>query len=151
MTLQQIVQSLACLQGFSTKWCYGLDKQWCSSSHDGDQVYQVIWPYTIRFGLYPAYKVFLLIDATTLTFVLEKQWCSSSHDGDQVDLTTYGSVCILPTRFFEVMLRPWPLTNNRVPPLIMVIKYTKLYGPTAYGSVSILRTDGQLYTIISPV
>jgi hypothetical protein len=32
------------------------------------------------------------------------------------------------------------LKNNRVFPLMMVIMYTKLYDPRAYGSVSILHT-----------
>ena len=62
-----------------------------------------------------AYKVFILSNATTLTFDFSK-YC---YDLD-----------------------PWPLTlkNNRILPLIMVIKYTKLYDSRAYGSVSILPT-----------
>ena len=62
-------------------------------------MYEVVWPSGIQFSLYPAYKVFLLSDATALT-----------------------------------------LKNNKVPPLTMMIKCTKLYDPEAYGSVSILPT-----------
>jgi hypothetical protein len=38
------------------------------------------------------------------------------------------------------MLRPLTLKNNRVLPVMMVMKYTKLYDPKAYCSVSILPT-----------
>jgi hypothetical protein len=77
-----------------------------SSSHDGDQLYRDVWSWRLWFRLYPAYKAFQLSNALSLTFDF------------------------------------WPsLTNNyRVLPLMMVIKYNKLNGPVAYGSVSILPT-----------
>jgi hypothetical protein len=60
------------------------EKQYGSSSYDGDQVYQVVWPWSFWFGLYLAYKVFLLWNAIVLNFDPEKQYSSPSQDGDQV-------------------------------------------------------------------
>jgi hypothetical protein len=98
--------------------------------HDGDQLYQVIWPWNWRFSLYSDYKAFLLSNPTTLTFDLHKQKGSSSHD--------YGSVSI--GFAYKAMLGPRLLTlkHNRVLPLMMVNNSTKLYDPGAYGSISIL-------------
>jgi uncharacterized membrane protein len=57
------------------------------------------------------------------------------------DPEAYGSVSILPTRFFyQVILRPLTLKNNRTLPLIVVIKTTKLNDPEANCLVSILPT-----------
>jgi hypothetical protein len=58
-----------------------------------------------------------------------------------LEITFWSQYC--PTRFFYlVILRPWPLTsdpkNNSVLRLMMLIKYTKLYDPGVYGSVSLL-------------
>jgi hypothetical protein len=65
-----------------------------------------------------------------------------SHHGNCMilRLTVRSLSCPCPTRVFY--WRHWSLTFrcNRVLPLIMVIKSTKLYDPEAYGSVSILPT-----------
>jgi hypothetical protein len=45
-----------------------LEKYYGSSSHDSDQVNQAVWSRGLRIGLYPAYKFFLISDATLLTF-----------------------------------------------------------------------------------
>ena len=57
------------------------------------------------------------------------------------DPGAFCSVCILPTMYpvtcsYYVTIWPWPLTliNNWHLPLIMVINFTKLYDPGAYGS-----------------
>jgi hypothetical protein len=50
-----------------------LEKQWTSSSHPDEQVNEVVWSSSLRFGLYHAYKVSMLSDAKTLTFDLDKQ------------------------------------------------------------------------------
>ena len=44
-----------------------LDKRKAFSSHDGDQLYQVVWTWSLWFILYTAYKGFLLVDNTTMT------------------------------------------------------------------------------------
>jgi hypothetical protein len=74
----QTLLSLSCLQDVPTKW-YDLDlwpltlkNKFGSPSHHGDQVYQIVWSWSLQFGFYFSFKVFLLRDATTLTFDLEK-------------------------------------------------------------------------------
>jgi hypothetical protein len=39
-------------------------KKWTPSSHPSNQVYDVVWSCSLQFGLYPAYKVSILSDAT---------------------------------------------------------------------------------------
>jgi hypothetical protein len=34
---------------------------------------EIIWTWSLQFGLHPAYKVSILIDAMTFTFDLDKQ------------------------------------------------------------------------------
>ena len=108
MTLKHTVQSLSCLQGFSTKWCYSLD----------------LSPLTLKNNRVP--PILMVIKCTKL-----------------YDPEAYGSVSIPPTSFSTkwcYSLDLWPLTLiiNRVPPLMMMIK---LYDPEAYDSVSILPTS----------
>jgi hypothetical protein len=81
-----------------------LEKQYGSFSHDGDQVYQVVWFWSLRFGLYPAYKVFLQSNATTLTFKDNKVFPLMTVIKYTMlyDSRAYGSVSILPSRFFLV-------------------------------------------------
>ena len=72
--LELMVQPISCLLCFPTvtirPWplTTNLEKQLSSSSHHVDQLYQVVWSWSLRFILYPAYNVFLLCDNTTLTF-----------------------------------------------------------------------------------
>jgi hypothetical protein len=61
------------LLSYAMALTFDLEKQKCSSSHEGDQVYKVIKLECIRFGLYPSYKVFLLSNTTALTFDLWPQ------------------------------------------------------------------------------
>jgi hypothetical protein len=139
-----VVLSISYLKEFNTEWCYyfDLDEQYAAFFNHCDQAYKVVWFWSLWFDFYTAYKVFLLTNATTST-LKNNRVLSFMTVIKLYNPWAYGSVSILPTRFFyEVMLQLWPLTlkNNRVLPLMMVIKYTKLYDSGAYYSVSILST-----------
>ena len=82
MCIRDRVQSVSCLQcilpRFANLWQYDLDL-WPSTQipqgnfYDGDQSYQVVWSWSLRFILYPAYNVLLLCDKMTLTFDLRPE------------------------------------------------------------------------------
>jgi hypothetical protein len=67
-----IAVSISCLKGFNTEWCYHFDLciQYAAFFHHCDQAYHVVWFQSLRSDLYTAYKVFLLNNATMLTFDL---------------------------------------------------------------------------------
>jgi hypothetical protein len=92
-------------------------------------------------SILPPYKVFLLRNATTLTFELWLwkttrfflSWWWLCGPG------VHSLVSTLPTRFlYQEMLWPWSLSSDLdKQSLLMVIKYTKLYDPRVHGWVSI--------------
>jgi hypothetical protein len=101
-----MVWSISCLLGFNTKWCCNL-------------------------SLWQAIHCFLssLWSCITSCTILE--------------LTVWSLSClqVFSTKHcYGLNLCPLTLRTNRVLPLMMVIKYTKLYDPGDYGSVSILPT-----------
>jgi hypothetical protein len=121
-----------------------------NKSNHGDHVYQVLWSWSLWFGLYPAYKVFLLSDAKTLT--LDKQKYSSLimviKCTKLCDPEAYNLVFILLTKFYyQVTIQPgylhlWPWKTKGFFLLSWWFKCT---------SMILKLTDGQSYTTPSPV
>jgi hypothetical protein len=93
------VWSLSRLQGFNAKCCFNRDlfKQLGSSSHHGDQDYQVTWSYNYV-SILPDFSTMWCYDLDFWTwkiigFFLLSRWSSTTL----YDPETYGSVSILPT------------------------------------------------------
>jgi hypothetical protein len=127
VTLKVTVRSLSRIQGLSTKWCYGLDLWPLTLKNNRVPPLMmvikctilVVWPWSLRFGFYPAYKVFLQSDATALAFdlwpwktigFLLSWWWSSVPSYMTLKLTVRSLSCLqgFSTKWcYNLDLWPW--------------------------------------------
>jgi hypothetical protein len=179
LILKLMIWSKSCLQGFllndTTTLIFDLEIQE-SFSHHGDRVYIVVWPWSLLFNLWLSKtRAFFLspwwLSVTScmilnlmVVSILPPRFYTKWHYNIDLwpwksgiflsstklyDSEAYGSFSILRN---ATTLTFWPLTmkNNKLHPLIMVIKCTKVYDPEMYGSISILPIRFFYWVMLQP-